>query len=49
MVIGGISNKSFGNRVEALRYDLTAMRNNNIFLPGVTILFKPLRKITQFF
>jgi hypothetical protein len=31
MVIGGISNKSFGNRVEALRYDLKAIRNNNIF------------------
>ncbi|WP_426671957.1 glycosyltransferase family 2 protein [Mucilaginibacter sp. McL0603] len=49
MVIGGISNKSFGNRVNALRFDLKAMRNNNIFLPGVTILFKPLRKIAQFF
>jgi glycosyltransferase involved in cell wall biosynthesis len=49
MVIGGISNKSFGNRVEALRYDLKAMRNNDIFLPGFTILFKPLRKISQFF
>ena len=49
MVIGGISNKSFGNRVQALRFDLKAMRNNDIFLPGVTILFKPLRKIAQFF
>ena len=49
MVIGGISNNSFGNRVKALRYDLKAMRNNNIFLPGVTLLFKPLRKIKQFF
>ena len=49
MIIGGISNKSFGNRVQALRFDLKAMRNNNIFLPGVTIIFKPLRKIAQFF
>jgi len=49
MVIGGISNKSFGNRVQALHFDLKAMRNNNIFLPIITILFKPLRKIMQFF
>ena len=49
MVIGGISNKSFGNRVQALHFDLKAMRNNNIFLPIITILLKPLRKIMQFF
>jgi len=49
MVIGGISNKNFNNRVQALRFDLKAMRNNNIFLPIMTILFKPLRKIIQFF
>jgi hypothetical protein len=49
MVIDGISNKSFGNCVQALRFDLKAMRNNDIFLPGVTILFKPPRKMAQFF
>ena len=49
MVIGGISNKTFGNRVRALHFDLKAMRNNNIFLPIITILLKPLRKIMQFF
>lgn len=49
MVAGGISNKSLGNRVKAMRFDLKAMRNNNIFLPMVAILFKPLRKIAQFF
>lgn len=49
MGIGGISNKSFGNRVQALRFDLKAMRNNDISLPVITILFKPLRKMTQFF
>ncbi|HEY9003092.1 MAG TPA: glycosyltransferase family 2 protein [Mucilaginibacter sp.] len=49
MVVGGVSNKSLGNRVQAMRFDLKAMRNNNIFLPGLTILFKPLRKIAQFF
>jgi len=49
MVVGGVSNKSLSNRVQAMRFDLKAMRNNNIFLPMVTILFKPLRKIAQFF
>ena len=49
MVVGGVSNKSLGNRVQAMRFDLKAMRNNNIFLPIVTILFKPLRKVVQFF
>ncbi|MDO3624975.1 glycosyltransferase family 2 protein [Mucilaginibacter sp. BT774] len=49
MVVGGISNKSLGNRVQAMRFDLKAMKNNSIFLPIVTILLKPLRKIAQFF
>lgn len=49
MVVGGISNKNIDNRVQAIRFDLKAMRNNNIFLPMVTILFKPLRKLAQFF
>jgi glycosyltransferase involved in cell wall biosynthesis len=49
MVVGGVSNKSIGNRVQAMRFDLKAMQNNNIFLPIVTLLFKPLRKVTQFF
>jgi hypothetical protein len=49
MVVGGISNKSLSNRVQAMRFDFKAMRNNNIFLPMVAILLKPLRKIVQFF
>jgi glycosyltransferase involved in cell wall biosynthesis len=49
MMTGGISNKSFNNRVKAVGNDLKAMRNNGIFLPVVTIIFKPLRKILQFF
>lgn len=49
MSIGGISNKSFSNRVQALRFDLKAMRNNDISFPVITILFKPLRKMAQFF
>ena len=49
MVIGGVSNKSLTNRVQAMRFDLKAMRDNNVRLPMVTILFKPLRKLAQFF
>jgi glycosyltransferase involved in cell wall biosynthesis len=49
MKIGGISNKSFGNRVKGLFFDLRAMRNNEILLPLVTLVFKPLRKVIQYF
>jgi glycosyltransferase involved in cell wall biosynthesis len=49
MYIGGISNKSVGNRVKALSFDLKAMRKNDILFPYMTIIFKPLRKILQFF
>jgi glycosyltransferase involved in cell wall biosynthesis len=49
MVIGGVSNKSLSNRVQATRFDLKAMRNNHILLPVLTVLFKPIRKIMQFF
>ena len=49
MFIGGISNKNMTNRVKALLYDLKAMRNNDILFPFITVIFKPLRKIMQFF
>jgi glycosyltransferase involved in cell wall biosynthesis len=49
MKIGGISNKSLSNRVKGLFFDLRAMRNNEILLPLVTLIFKPLRKIIQYF
>ena len=49
MFIGGVSNKSLGNRVKALLFDYKAMRNNGILFPFITVVFKPLRKIMQFF
>ena len=49
MQIGGISNRSLGNRLRAMRYDLKAMRNNKIMFPLLAILLKPLRKVGQFF
>lgn len=49
MAVGGVSNKSLSNRVQAMGFDLKAMKDNNILLPVATILFKPLRKMAQFF
>lgn len=49
MKIGGISNKNFNNRVKGLLFDLTAMRNNGIKAPLFGLLFKPIRKISQYF
>ncbi len=49
MIVGGVSNKNIGNRVKAMRFDLRAMKNNNIILPWMTIFFKPIRKIVQYF
>ena len=49
MKTGGISNKSFSNRVKGLLFDLKAMRNNGIKAPVIRLLFKPIRKISQYF
>ncbi|HTI60968.1 glycosyltransferase family 2 protein [Mucilaginibacter sp.] len=49
MYVGGVSNKNLINRVKALRFDLKAMRNNDILFPFITVVYKPLRKILQFF
>ncbi|HEY2583874.1 MAG TPA: glycosyltransferase family 2 protein [Mucilaginibacter sp.] len=49
MNIGGMSNKNIGNRVKGLAFDFKAMRNNDISLPLITLIFKPLRKVVQYF
>jgi glycosyltransferase involved in cell wall biosynthesis len=49
MSVGGASNKNYRNRVKGLLYDLKAMRNNGIKAPVLALLFKPLRKIVQYF
>lgn len=49
MEIGGLSNKSFGNRVKGLLFDLKAMRKNGIIFPVITLILKPLRKTIQYF
>jgi glycosyltransferase involved in cell wall biosynthesis len=49
MTVGGISNKSYRNRVQALFNDSKAMRTHNILFPLLTLVCKPLRKLFQFF
>ncbi|MEB0260654.1 MULTISPECIES: glycosyltransferase family 2 protein [unclassified Mucilaginibacter] len=49
MSIGGVSNHSIKNRARALLFDMKAMYENKIFYPPITLIFKPLRKLKQFF
>jgi glycosyltransferase involved in cell wall biosynthesis len=49
MQVGGVSNSNLMNRVKAWSFDLKAMRENNVFLPVLAIVLKPLRKISQYF
>lgn len=48
MKLGGISNSNLKNRVKAWSFDLKAMRENNVLLPVLAVVLKPLRKIFQF-
>lgn len=48
MLTGGVSNKSWRNRVEALNKDFKSMRRNGIAFPYFTLLLKPLRKVLQY-
>ena len=48
MLTGGVSNRSFKNRVDSLVCDLKAMRKNGVFFPLAAIVFKPLRKVLQY-
>ncbi|SEO24254.1 Glycosyl transferase family 2 [Mucilaginibacter gossypiicola] len=48
MQVGGVSNSNLINRIKAWSFDLKAMRENNVFLPVLAIVLKPLRKIFQF-
>ncbi|MDN3582377.1 glycosyltransferase [Mucilaginibacter flavus] len=49
MLAGGVSNRSLKNRLNAWRFDLKAMRVNGIKMPILALVFKPLRKVRQFF
>lgn len=49
MRMGGVSNRSLYNRFVAANSDLRAMKTNGIKYPWLKILFKPLRKLDQYF
>ena len=49
MRMGGVSNHSVRNRLLATMNDQRAMQNNGIRWSWLKILFKPLRKINQYF
>lgn len=49
MLAGGVSNKSLKNRFNAWRFDLKALRINDVQLPVLALILKPLRKMSQYF
>ena len=49
MSMGGVSNSNMSNRINALVFDMRAMYKNKIAFPPIALLFKPLRKLGQFF
>lgn len=49
MELGGASNNSIYNRMKVIKSDYNAMVKNGIRFAVISILLKPLRKITQFF
>jgi glycosyltransferase involved in cell wall biosynthesis len=48
MLTGGVSSKSFKNRLSAWRFDLKAMRKNGVRLPFLAFILKPVQKLIQF-
>lgn len=48
MAAGGISNKSYRNRIRAWASDYSAMKKHSLIFPAWSLLLKPLRKIVQF-
>lgn len=48
MTQGGVSNQDLSNRIKAWRCDFRAMANNNINMPFLGLVLKPLRKVRQF-
>jgi len=48
MSIGGVSNRSYFNRLKAWRGDFKAMRKNGVLFPLLCVMFKPMRKIMQY-
>ena len=49
MNTGGVSNSNLANRVSSLLCDYRAMKNNQVKMPVVALILKPLSKLRQFF
>lgn len=48
MRTGGVSNRSFRNRLRSLLSDYRAMKTNAVRFPWMVVLMKPLRKLKQY-
>nr|WP_294795091.1 glycosyltransferase family 2 protein [uncultured Mucilaginibacter sp.] len=49
MNIGGASNETLNSRIKAWKFDWKAMGKNGVLFPLVCVIFKPLRKLVQYF
>lgn len=49
MQTGGASNQTVKNRLHAWKFDFKAMGKNGVMFPHVCVIFKPLRKLVQYF
>ena len=49
MNTGGESNKTLHNRIRAWKFDYEAMGKNGVLFPLLCVIFKPLRKLIQYF
>lgn len=49
MNTGGASNETLNSRVKAWKFDFKAMGKNGVLFPHMCVIFKPLRKLVQYF
>lgn len=49
MNTGGASNETLTSRIKAWRFDFKAMGKNGVLMPHMCVIFKPLRKLVQYF
>ncbi|MFD0748890.1 glycosyltransferase family 2 protein [Mucilaginibacter calamicampi] len=49
MSVGGVSNETLSARIQAWKFDYRAMGKNGVLFPRMCVIFKPLRKLVQYF
>lgn len=49
MNTGGASNETLNSRIKAWKFDFKAMGKNGVIFPHMCVIFKPLRKLVQYF